>query len=97
MFVRLNTAAVVVNITNLRAKRTRITTNDLGREGEPRNVFINEHLTKKKNQIMYEARKMKTEKDYKFLWCRNGKIFIRKNDKTNVIELKDFDDLGRIK
>lgn len=81
----------------IKVKKNKITTLDLGRKGNERFVFVNEHLTKKKKQIMFEARKLKKEMDYKFLWTKNAKIFIRKAEKTPVIELKDFDDLERIK
>lgn len=80
-----------------KVKKTKITTRDLGRQGDEKIVFVNEHLTKKKKQIMFEARKLKKEREYKFLWTKNAKIFIRKAEKTPVIELKDFDDLERIK
>lgn len=78
-------------------KNTKITTKDLGRKGEERTVFVNEHLTKNKKQLMFEARKLKKTNEYMFLWSKNGKIFIRKGERTPVIELKNFDDLGRIK
>lgn len=79
------------------AKKTTITTKDLQKSGDEKTVYINEHLTKAKKEIMYEARKLKFQQNYKFLWSRNGKIFIRKGEKTKVIELQSLDDLAKIK
>lgn len=61
------------------AKKTRVNTRDLGKSGVDKPVFVNEHLTKSKKILMFEARKIKIERDYKFLWSKNGKIIIRKN------------------
>lgn len=79
-----------------KVRKTKITTKDLNKGGEIKPIFINEHLTKTKKQIMFEARKIKFEKAYKFLWSRNGKVLIRKDENSRVFELKTFDDLQKI-
>uniref|UniRef100_A0A8D8Y1M0 FP protein C-terminal domain-containing protein n=1 Tax=Cacopsylla melanoneura TaxID=428564 RepID=A0A8D8Y1M0_9HEMI len=92
--VQFTTRQVRENIMSKR--KTKITTRDLKMAGEEKIVYINEHLTRNKKSIMFEARKLKNEKGYKFLWTRNGKIFIRKEERSHVIELRCIDDLEKI-
>lgn len=77
-------------------RKSKITTKDLKKTGEERIVYVNEHLTRAKKQIMFEGRKLKFEKGYKFLWSRNGKIMIRKDEQSKVIELQNLEDLRKI-
>lgn len=79
-----------------KGKEKKICTNDIGIQGETKQVYINEHLTRKKKHILFEARRLKYEKQYKYLWTRNGKIFIRKEDNSGVINLNTIDDLKKI-
>ncbi|CAK1591609.1 unnamed protein product [Parnassius mnemosyne] len=43
-------------------------------------VFINEHLTPSNKALHAATRLRAKEKQYKFVWVRNGKIFVRKNE-----------------
>lgn len=81
-------------LTGMRIKK--IMTGDLMKTGEQKPVYVNEHLTRTKKNIMFEARKLKFDKGYKFLWSRNGRIMIRKDEQAKVIELQSLDDLKRI-
>uniref|UniRef100_A0A8D8YTP8 FP protein C-terminal domain-containing protein n=1 Tax=Cacopsylla melanoneura TaxID=428564 RepID=A0A8D8YTP8_9HEMI len=78
------------------AKANRITTKDLKATWQERPIFINEHLTPQRKQLMYEARKIKEEKGYKFLWTKGGKIFIRKDENSRTIQLYSLEDLDKI-
>ena len=49
------------------------------------NIFVNEHLTPTKKYWFSIAKQKKLELKYKYLWTRNGKILIRKDDDTEVI------------
>lgn len=80
----------------VKAKTTRISTNDINTQYPNKPVYINDHLTKYRKQIMFEVRRLKNEKNYKFLWSRNGKIFIRKDENSVVINLNNLDDLKKI-
>lgn len=77
------------------ARKTKLNTKDFGKTVD-KPIFINEHLTKSKKQIMFEARRLKIARGYKFLWTRNGKVLIRKSEQTRVIELRTLDDLVKI-
>ncbi|XP_008481625.1 uncharacterized protein LOC103518340 [Diaphorina citri] len=78
------------------AKTKRINTKDLKMNGPEKPIYINEHLSRNRKLILFEARKKKYEKNYKFLWSRGGKIFIRKDENSNVIQLRSLEDLDQI-
>lgn len=79
-----------------KSKEKRVCTDDLNMQCANKPVFVNEHLTRKRKNIMFEARKLKNEKNYKFLWSRNGKILIKKNETSTTIQLNSLDDLSKI-
>lgn len=56
--------------------------------GAQKPIFINENLTSDKKRLYKEARQFAKEKRYKFVWVRNGNIFLRK-DETSKIQLVD--------
>lgn len=59
-------------------------------------VFINESLTKKRRQLFNAARNAKKENKYKYLWVRNGNIFMRKDDGDKVIAVNYDTDFTKI-
>ncbi|XP_008479185.1 spindle pole body component 110-like [Diaphorina citri] len=82
-----------------KAKSARLSTNDINVHvpiGLDRPIYVNDHLTRQRKEIMFQARQMKTERNYKFLWTRNGKIFIRKDERSVVINLNTKEDLKKI-
>lgn len=61
-------------------------------------VFINESLTFNQRKLLSAALKIKREKNFRFLWVRNGVVRMRKNinDKKAIV-LKDLCDLDKLK
>ncbi|KAL1446884.1 hypothetical protein WDU94_005659 [Cyamophila willieti] len=80
-----------------KAKVKRFSAKDLNPNFIDRPLFINEHLTPLRKEILYEARQLKIDKNYKFVWTKGCKVFIRKNETSPVIHLKTKDDLNKIK
>ena len=50
-------------------------------------VYFNDHLTPKHKELFSAARTKKFNNNYKYLWTRNGRIFIRKTDVSEVIRV----------
>ena len=50
-------------------------------------IYINEHLTTRNKHLFNLAKDKKRSKNYKFLWTRNGKIFIRKDERSDPITI----------
>ncbi|XP_046681380.1 uncharacterized protein LOC124368148 [Homalodisca vitripennis] len=55
--------------------------------GTDQPVYINEALSPAKRRLFAEARQLKKEKMYKFLWVRGGKIFMRKDEESTSIQV----------
>lgn len=77
--------------------RRGILTSDIGVDGPPRPIFVNEHLTPKNKLLLRRARELKTEKGYMYIWVRNCVIHMRKKDNAPVIKILTEDDLKNIK
>lgn len=55
--------------------------------------YINEHLTVS-NKILYkQVRLAAKEKQYKYVWVKNGTIFCRKSDSSNIKVIRDVKSL----
>ncbi|KAG8250378.1 hypothetical protein J6590_103211 [Homalodisca vitripennis] len=59
-----------------RVKRT-LSTRHIGATDD-RSIYVNESLSPARRALYALARKYQREKNFKFLWVRNGKIFLRK-------------------
>ena len=61
-------------------------------------VFINEHQTKRNEELAYLARKLKKEGKISSIWTRNCKIYIKNNGSPEVAKIHHIAkqrDLGR--
>lgn len=68
----------------------------LGISGRFTPIFVAEHLSPTNKALHAAARKRAKEIGYKFVWIRNGRIFMRKNDETNYVMVKNMDMLKNI-
>lgn len=80
-----------------KAKINKITTKDINMNGPDKAIFINDHLTRKRKDILHEAKKKKIELNFKYVWSKGGKIYMRKDDSSNVIQLRSLEDLALVK
>lgn len=73
----------------LRAARARrgLTTDKLQLPGNPRRVYLNEHLTKINRILFSKARKLGNELHFKYVWTSNGNIFMRRSDTSSVLHV----------
>lgn len=59
-------------------------------------VYINEHLTPYNKQLFWEAKNKSREQNFRFVWIKDGKIFVRRNEKERAYRIRNGDDLGKI-
>ena len=73
----------------LRAARSRrgLTTEKLQVAGNPRRVFLNEHLTKDNRILFSKARRLGHDLRFKYVWSSNGNIFMRRSDTSSVLRV----------
>ena len=76
----------------MKFNRVRVTdklnSSHLGYGGAKQPVFVSEHLSPQNKIIHAEARKMAREKKYKYVWVRDGRILVRKEDGARAIQIK---------
>lgn len=75
-----------------RVKRN-LSTQHLGYKQAAVPVYVNESLSPARRKLLAEARRLKREKGYTFLWVRNGKIFLRKKEGDPVTLISSLDQI----
>lgn len=78
-------------------KNKGITTSDIGLPGDCQRIYINEHLIPYFKKLYKQTREAATQFGYAYVWIRNGKIFVRRNDTTAPIIITDYTDLTKVK
>jgi hypothetical protein len=77
----------------LQCNQLESTKNLLFSAGSQSKIFVSDHLTPANAKIFYEARKIVKEKKAKSTWTRDGKIFIKKTDQSEAVEIGLMSDL----
>lgn len=95
---RCRTLKVRDNIMNaLKLKRTQNgDQSDLSIEGLSNNIYVNEHLTLANKIIHKETRDIAGRKGYKFVWIKNGNIFVRKNETSPILHIKNSESVKKL-
>lgn len=74
-----------------------LNTNHLGIGGESYAVFISEHLSPELKSLHAAARIAARKSKYKYVWVKYGRIFVRKDDGCNCIQINKIECLDKIK
>lgn len=74
-----------------RVKRS-LSTRHIGRKDDHQ-IYINESLSPARRRLHALARAFRKEKNYQFLWVRNGKILLRKEESAPVKVVRSQEDL----
>ena len=59
-------------------------------------VFINEHLSPHNRSLFATAAGKKNNLNYKFLWTKGGKIFMRKTENSNIVNITCENDIDNL-
>ncbi|CAB4042716.1 Hypothetical predicted protein [Paramuricea clavata] len=59
-------------------------------------ISMFDHLTPRLQNLLYETKRYKTSKGYKFCWARNSQVYLRKSENTGVIRIKTPQDLTNL-
>ncbi|XP_077501509.1 uncharacterized protein LOC144112558 [Amblyomma americanum] len=60
-------------------------------------IFLNENLTTHNKKLLWLMKTKATEKEYKFAWVKNGKLFVRRNARDKIINITTIEDLELIR
>lgn len=78
----------------LQAKKgIKMTPKSMGINNSEEPIFANHELTKHNQYIYMLARKFKRDNNYKFIWISEGNIFLRKDEKSKILNIQDESDL----
>lgn len=77
-------------------KDDKLNTSHLGLSGDKKPVYISEHLSSTAKDLYAAARIFAKDKQYRFVWSRNGNIFLRKTISSDVILVKSKDLLATL-
>ncbi|KAH7948969.1 hypothetical protein HPB49_003653 [Dermacentor silvarum] len=70
-----------------KAKKMRLSMSDLGHTSSS-SIYINEHLCPALKRLLGMTIQRKKAQKWKFVWTRDGKIFARKDEQSNVINIR---------
>lgn len=83
------------------AKRKRVSSDSTGTglrvEGVAERLFINEHLSVRNKLLLRETKQAARNKNYKYVWIKNGHILVRHHDGSGVIRISNASDIKKIK
>lgn len=80
-----------------RRERRNLNSRDLGfNEGDATVIYINDSLTKERRTLLKMAREVKNAKNYTYLWVKNGRIYVRKNEGDRFIIIDSKEDLDKL-
>lgn len=71
----------------------KLSTSHLSIAGSPRPVYIGENLTYKAKGLFFRAREHAKQNNYVFCWTSNGQVYLRKEEGSKSIIVKDEDQL----
>lgn len=60
-------------------------------------LLITEQLTRKNQEILYQARSLRGHDRFKFVWSNNGQILARETHRSKVIRIIDINHINNIK
>lgn len=82
---------------NLNNTQNKLNCGHLGFASQKAPVYVVEHLSPSNKALHAAARIKARELNYKYVWVRNGKIFVRRIDGAEYILIKNTDSLSKIK
>lgn len=91
--VKLKNEETKIEILKTRKTIGEITTKDCLLKGKGSQIYINEQLTNKINNIFFHTRELKKNKKIAFAWTRDGNIYAKKTETSQKVKIKSMEDL----
>ncbi|KAL4704980.1 hypothetical protein ACJJTC_005466 [Scirpophaga incertulas] len=86
-----------VAVYNKKNDKDKLNSRHLGLGGTSSPVFVAEHLSPA-NKALHAATRLKAKEcKYKFVWVRNGRIFIRKDEFSQAVLIRSMENIASIK
>lgn len=81
---------------NKKQQRDKLNSKHLDISGDARPIYVCEHLTPANKALHAATRKAAIAKNFKYVWVRNGKIYMRKGDTSKHIIIRSQDCLSNL-
>lgn len=81
---------------NKKNMQSKLNSHHLGIGGTRSPVFVSEHLTPGNKYLHAAARQKARELSYKFVWVRNGRIYVRKSETHQAVLIKNLDSIKHL-
>lgn len=59
-------------------------------------IYVNELMTSLNKRLLYHVKVANKKLKYKFVWCKNNSIFMRKSNTSEIIKVSSMDSLNSI-
>jgi hypothetical protein len=96
IIVKLKNRAHKNNILAGLRKTRGVSTTDIGLQGETRKLFVNDHLTPNKKQVLMKCKATANLRGYEHVWVRDCNIYARKSDGAPVVQLESLKDINKL-
>lgn len=98
IIVKFTRRSVKEDLLKQRRVKRNFNTKDIGISDRPAEViYMNDSLTQRRRKILNEAKILKKEKGFQFLWVRNGKILLRTEEGAKVIALVSLEQVAALR
>lgn len=78
------------------SKEKRIKASNISERFDATPIYLNEHLAPGMKKLLFLSKQFKRERDFKFCWVRDGKIFLRRDEEARVYKIRKESDLTDI-
>lgn len=82
---------------NKKNKDNKLNTGHIGIGGDCKPIYVVEHLTPELKKLHAFARLTAKKLKYKFVWIKNGRVFLRKNESSEHIVARNIKQLEQLK
>lgn len=94
--IRDDLLASVVKFNKANSTKEKLNSHHLGYGGTKQPIFVSEHLSPLNKRIHAATRKAASEKSYKYVWVRDGRILIRKDEKSPAKQITSLEAIARL-
>lgn len=96
--VQLPSVAAKVKFLQIRRVKKDILHSDIGINNVSRRpILISEQLTRHNQELLFQARSLRGQDNFKFVWSTNGQILARHRQNTKVIRIIDTAHINRLR
>ncbi|KAJ2947050.1 hypothetical protein O0L34_g16396 [Tuta absoluta] len=96
IIIKLNNRLVKDKLISAARKHKELTSYALGFTGESKKIYVNEHLTPENKQLLNKCRQKAKEIGYEYVWVKNCRIYMRRQDTAPLTVINSETDLLKL-